>query len=130
MLHVLVGDCVDAAVVLRAAFGKRVALLNMASDSNPGGGWQSGAGAQEVNFVSNRSVLDMQIPNYQQLFYNFRTNKIIYHKSIDITHTHTKYKTTTKIRNCAQIAGELMSTQRIVVLYRRSVSLGCRQSSS
>jgi hypothetical protein len=92
MLHVFVGDCVDAAVVLRAAFGKRVALLNMASDSNPGGGWQSGAGAQEVNFVSNRSVFDMQIPNYQQLFYNFRTNKIIYHKSIDITHTHSHEK--------------------------------------
>lgn len=43
------GDCVDAAARLAADAQGRVALLNMASPRRAGGGYRTGAGAQEEN---------------------------------------------------------------------------------
>ena len=55
------GDCIDAARHYSLA-GMSVAVLNMASDKKPGGGVQSGSGAQEENLFR-RS-------NYFQHLYN------------------------------------------------------------
>jgi uncharacterized protein (TIGR02452 family) len=56
-IGVMHGDCIDAAIVLRQALGKRTAVLNMANESNPGGGWQSGSGAQEENLCRRTGLI-------------------------------------------------------------------------
>lgn len=53
-VHVVRGDCVDAALLLRAA-GHSPLVLNMASDKRPGGGFRHGAGAQEENLFRRTS---------------------------------------------------------------------------
>ena len=45
-VEVVAGDCVDAAIEL-VRQGHRPALLNMANEVQPGGGWRTGATAQE-----------------------------------------------------------------------------------
>jgi hypothetical protein len=45
-IGVMNGDCAEAAVAMQSAFKQKTAMLNMASDTNRGGGWMSGAGAQ------------------------------------------------------------------------------------
>lgn len=56
-IGVMHGDCIDAAIVLRQSLGKRTAVLNMANESNPGGGWQSGSGAQEENLCRRTGLI-------------------------------------------------------------------------
>lgn len=54
---VMRGDSLDAAIALRRALGKRTAVLNMANESNPGGGWQSGSAAQEENLCRRSGLI-------------------------------------------------------------------------
>lgn len=56
-IAVMHGDCLDAAIALRRALGKRTAVLNMANESNPGGGWQAGSGAQEENLCRRTGLI-------------------------------------------------------------------------
>jgi uncharacterized protein (TIGR02452 family) len=54
---VMRGDCLDAAIAVRRALGRRTALLNMANESNPGGGWLSGSAAQEENLCRRSGLI-------------------------------------------------------------------------
>lgn len=49
------GDCLELALALKAK-GLSPAVLNMASRTNPGGGWKHGSGAQEENLHRRTSL--------------------------------------------------------------------------
>eukprot|EP01084_Bolivina_argentea_P055566 101844_1 len=72
-IDVLNIDCLDAAYSLLCN-NYNPCLLNMANQKTPGGGWKSGAGAQEEN-LCRRSTLLTSLCNYSKNLINYPKNK-------------------------------------------------------
>ncbi|PRP87647.1 hypothetical protein PROFUN_04674 [Planoprotostelium fungivorum] len=63
-ISVVQGDCLTIAMEMTAN-GRKPAILNMASLSHPGGGWEHGAGAQEENLFRRTNLFQCLSDPYQ-----------------------------------------------------------------
>ena len=83
---VIPDDCLDVAYLARKKFGKRTCVLNMASASNPGGGWRNGAGAQEES-LCRRTALPFCLMDPYQLVYQNREHVLYPMKEYSCIHS-------------------------------------------
>lgn len=79
-VRVIDSDTIDAALALSRATGQRVAVLNMANATHPGGGWKHGAMAQE-EAICYRSSLSSTL---HRKHYPIPDNAAVYSPSVMI----------------------------------------------